>query len=133
MPTPLPAPPSPSPSFPLAVTGNPSFRTLSSPTFLIGDPSSYRIAGVRSGGRVPFVSAKGAKTISAVAWPCGCPARFAASRGAQTRYAQTVRALSPESAALLGQATRPGSLVKERTNQLKRFNQGPRDDSRVGQ
>ncbi len=48
----------------------------------------------------------------AVAWPFGFPARFADSGGAQTRYAQTVRALSPESAALLCQATRPGGLGK---------------------
>ena len=47
----------------------------------------------------------------AVAWPFGCSARFADSGGAQTRYAQTVRAFSPESAALLGHATRPGELV----------------------
>ena len=68
----------------------------------------------------------------AVAWPFGYPARFAdsfglaqdRSGGAQTRYAQTVRALSPESAALLGQATRPGSsreakspLIIERWNE----------------
>jgi hypothetical protein len=60
----------------------------------------------------------------AVAWPFGYPARFADSGGAQTRYAQTVRALSPESAALLGHATRPGSsreakspLIIERWNE----------------
>ncbi len=41
----------------------------------------------------------------AVAWPFGCPARFADSGGAQTRFAQTVRAFSPPSAALLDQAT----------------------------
>ena len=46
----------------------------------------------------------------AVACPFGCPARFAGSGGAQTRYAQTVRAFSPEPAALLGHATRPGDL-----------------------
>jgi hypothetical protein len=28
----------------------------------------------------------------AVAWPFGCPARFADSGGAQTRFAQTMRA-----------------------------------------
>jgi len=43
----------------------------------------------------------------AVAWPFGCPARFADTGGAQTRYAQTVRAFSPVSAALLSLATRP--------------------------
>jgi hypothetical protein len=53
-----------------------------------------------------------------VACPFGCPARFADSGGAQTRgacpesgrRAQTVRAFSPEPAALLGHATRPGEL-----------------------
>jgi len=44
----------------------------------------------------------------AVLWPFGFPARFAAPGGAQTRYAQTVRAFSPVSAALLGHTTRPG-------------------------
>ena len=51
----------------------------------------------------------------AVAWPFGCTARFADSGGAQTRgaspemcrMAQTVRTFSPESAPLLGHATRP--------------------------
>ena len=61
----------------------------------------------------------------AVAWPFGCPARFADSGGAQTRRAgpemcrraQTVRAFSPEPAALLGHATRPGDpSVGGRTN-----------------
>ena len=44
----------------------------------------------------------------AVAWSFGCPARFADSGGSQTRYAQTMRPFFPESAALLGHATRPG-------------------------
>ncbi|MBA3614323.1 MAG: hypothetical protein H0W49_15725 [Nitrospirales bacterium] len=70
------------------------------------------VAGFRHGERGPFVPAKGPKTMLAVAWPFGFPARFADSGGAQTRYAQTVRALSPESAALLCQATRPGGLGK---------------------
>jgi len=41
----------------------------------------------------------------ALAWPFGCPARFADPGGAQTRCAQTVRAFSPASAARLGLAT----------------------------
>ncbi len=41
----------------------------------------------------------------AVAWPFGCPARFANSGGAQTRCAQTMRALFPALAARLGQTT----------------------------
>jgi hypothetical protein len=49
----------------------------------------------------------------AVAWPFGFPVRFGNFGGAQTRYAQTVRAFFPESAALLGHATRPESLAKE--------------------
>ena len=53
----------------------------------------------------------------AVAWPFGCPARFADSGGAQTRYAQTVRAFSPESAVLLGHATRPEE-PKKRVSQV---------------
>ena len=51
----------------------------------------------------------------AVVWPFGSPARFADTGGAQTRgacpepcrRAQTLRALSPVSAALLGHTTRP--------------------------
>ena len=46
----------------------------------------------------------------AVAWPFGSPARFAAA--AQTRCAQTLRAFSPVSAALLGHTTRPGKTVE---------------------
>jgi hypothetical protein len=41
----------------------------------------------------------------AVARPFWCPARFADTCGAQTRFAQTMRAFSPVSAALLGHAT----------------------------
>jgi hypothetical protein len=47
-----------------------------------------------------------------VVWPFGSPARFADTGGAQTRYAQTMRALSPVSAALLGHTTRPGETVE---------------------
>jgi hypothetical protein len=43
----------------------------------------------------------------AVLWPFGFPVRFADSGVAQTRSAQTMRAFSPVSAALLGQTTRP--------------------------
>ncbi|MDT3777925.1 hypothetical protein PJI16_10190 [Nitrospira sp. MA-1] len=49
-------------------------------------------AGFRPGGRATFVSAKVAKTMLAVVWPFGSPARFGDSGGAQTRCAQTVRA-----------------------------------------
>ena len=71
------------------------------------------IAGVRPGSRATFVSAKVAKTMLAVAWPLGLvqnktdgyPARFADTGGAQTRWAQTMRAFSPPSAALLDYAT----------------------------
>ncbi len=43
----------------------------------------------------------------AVVWSFGSPARFADSGGAQTPFAQTMRALSPVPAALLGHTTRP--------------------------
>ncbi len=46
--------------------------------------------------------------MSAVAWPVRCSARFADTGGAQSRFAQTVRAFFPKSTALLGDATRPG-------------------------
>ena len=42
----------------------------------------------------------------------GFPARFADSGGTQTRCAQTVRAFSPGSAALLGHTTRPGETAE---------------------
>jgi hypothetical protein len=82
----------------------------------------YRDARFRPGRRGPFVSAKVAKTMLAVVWPFGlvqnntygCPARFADSGGAQTRCAQTIRAFSPVSAALLGPTTRPGKTSKKR-------------------
>jgi len=65
-------------------------------------------AGFRPGRRGPFVPAKVAKTMLAVVWPFGSPARFADSGGAQTPFAQTMRALSPVPAARLGHTTRPG-------------------------
>jgi hypothetical protein len=46
-------------------------------------------AGFRPGRRSTFVSAKVGKVRLAVAWPFGCPARFADTGGEQTRYAQT--------------------------------------------
>ena len=64
-------------------------------------------AGSRPGSRGPFLSAKGPKTMLAVAWSFGCLARFADTGGAKTRYAQTMRTFSPVSAVLLGLATRP--------------------------
>jgi len=49
-----------------------------------------------------------------VMWPFGSPVRFADSGGAQTRFAQTMRAFSPVSAALLGHTTRPGEAAEFR-------------------
>jgi hypothetical protein len=46
----------------------------------------------------------------AVTRPSGSSARFTDFGGAQTRYAQTVPAFSPKSAALLGHVTRPGGI-----------------------
>ncbi|GJL70681.1 MAG: hypothetical protein NPIRA06_33160 [Nitrospirales bacterium] len=48
----------------------------------------------------------------AVLWPFGFPARFADPGVAQTRKAQTMRAFSPGSAALLGHTTRPGESAE---------------------
>ena len=42
--------------------------------------------------------------MSALSWPFGFPARFAELGGAQTRFAQTMPALFPNSAALLDYA-----------------------------
>jgi hypothetical protein len=72
-------------------------------------------AGFRPGSRATLVSVKVAKTMLAILWPFGFPVRFADSGVAQTRgawpessrRAQTMRALSPEPAALLGHTTRP--------------------------
>jgi hypothetical protein len=76
---------------------------------------SYRgtdvCAGFRPGRRGPFVAAKGPKTIAALSWPFGFPARFADSGGAQTRCAHTVRACSPKSAARLGPTTGLDSIM----------------------
>ena len=44
----------------------------------------------------------------AILWPFGFPAGFADPGVARTPYAQTMRAFSPGSAALLGHTTRPG-------------------------
>jgi len=55
----------------------------------------------------------------AVVWPFGFPVRFADSGGAQTRCAQTVRAFSPESSALLGHITRPGETAETEKEQVK--------------
>jgi hypothetical protein len=71
----------------------------------------YGDAGVRPGSRSTFLSGKVDKTMLAVARPFGCPARFADTGGALTRYAQTVRTFSPVSAARLGLTTRPGFLA----------------------
>ena len=46
--------------------------------------------GFVPGRRGPFVSAKGPKTILAVACPFGFPVQFAVTGGAQTRCAQTL-------------------------------------------
>ena len=66
----------------------------------------------RPGDRATLVSVKVAKTMLAVLWPFGFPVRFAASGVAQTRFAQTMRAFSPELAVLLGHTTRPGKTTK---------------------
>jgi hypothetical protein len=71
------------------------------------------VAGFRPGSRGPFVSAKGSKTMLAVVWPFGFPARFADFGVAQTRYAQTLRAFFPVSAALLGHTTRPRETAEK--------------------
>ncbi|WP_443147853.1 hypothetical protein [Nitrospira sp.] len=63
--------------------------------------------------RATFVSAKVAKTMLAVAWPFGCPARFTGPGGGQTRCARTLPAFFPVSVALLGHATRPGEPREE--------------------
>jgi hypothetical protein len=55
----------------------------------------------------------------AVAWPFGFPARFAATSGAQTRYAQTLRAFSPVPAALLGHTTRPEETAQTLSRLLR--------------
>jgi hypothetical protein len=69
---------------------------------------SFRLdAGFRPGSRATFVSAKVAKTMLAVAWPFGCPARFTDTGGGQTRLAQTLPAFFPVPVARLGHATRP--------------------------
>ena len=84
--------------------------------------SSYAVfgdAGGRPGGRATFVSAKVTKTMLAVVWPFGFPARFADSGGAQTRYAQTMRAFSPVSTALLGHPTRPEELAEAEHSLIK--------------
>ncbi len=54
----------------------------------------------------------------AMVWPFWVSARFANTGGAQTRYAQTVRAFPPVLAALLGHATRPGKTTEERMDIL---------------
>jgi len=94
-------------------------RNTSDVYIQVHGPSPFDAAGSRPGGRSTFLSGKVDKTMLAVAWPFGCPARFADPGGAQTRgawpemcrRAQTVRAFSPVSAARLGPATRPGSLA----------------------
>ena len=102
------------------------------------------IAGFRPGERATFVSAKGPKTIVAVARPFGCPSSFADFGGPQTRYAQTMRAFSPVSAALLGHTTRPretseamkslsmeGKLAEPALSLLEGLRQGPPVDKSV--
>ena len=49
----------------------------------------------------------------AVAWPFGCPASFADFGGAQTRYAQTMRAFPRNRLHDLASPQGHGSLVKE--------------------
>jgi hypothetical protein len=71
------------------------------------------IAGFRPGRQAPFVSAKGPKTMVAVAWPFGCPASFADFGGAQTRYAQTMRAFLRNRLHDLASPQDHGKLAKE--------------------
>jgi len=73
------------------------FAPFSSPTISLSG-----VAGFRPGSRSTFLSGKVDKTMLAVMWPFGFPARFADPGGAQTRYAQTMLAFNPASAALLG-------------------------------
>ena len=66
----------------------------------------------------------------AVAWPFGFPAQFADPGGAQTRCAQTMCALSPVPAALLGHTTRPEETAETMSpflvaGQLATLKQGP--------
>jgi hypothetical protein len=92
--------------------------------------SIFDVAGFRPGSRATFDSAKVAKTMLAVMWPFGSPARFADSGGVQTRYAQTMRAFSPVSAARLGNTIRPGETAETMSllimeGQLAALRQGP--------
>ena len=90
------------------------------------------------------VEAKVAKTMLAMAWPFGSPAPFADPGGAQTRgacpefcrRAQTMRAFSPVTAALLGHATRPGETAETvrpfiLADQLAMLRQDPPDSRSV--
>ena len=80
---------------------------------------------------VLFFREKDPKTISAVASPFGCAARFTDPGGGQTRFAQTVPAFSPVPVALLGHATRPGEpWVSGRT--ILCVGQGPPADLSTG-
>ena len=69
--------------------------------------------------RATFVSAKVAKTMLAVLWPFGFPARFAAPGVAQTHFVQTVPAFSPVSAARLGHTTRLGERAETMSPVMK--------------
>jgi len=83
------------------------------------------IAGFRPGERATFVSAKGPKTIVAVARPFGCPSSFADFGGPQTRYAQTMRAFLRNRLHDLALPQGHGSLVKEgATESLKLLKNG---------
>jgi hypothetical protein len=106
--------------------------------------ADFSNAGVRPGGRATLVSVKVAKPMLAVLWPFGFPVRFANTGGAQTRgawpessrRAQTMRAYSPMSAALLGHTTKPGEITETMSslimeNQLAMLKQGPRPDTGV--
>ncbi len=73
----------------------------------------FPVAGFRPGSQTTLVSAKVVKTMLAVLWPFGFPPRFADPGAAQTRSAQTLRALFPVSAALLGHTTRPEKATKK--------------------
>lgn len=60
---------------------------------------SLKFPGFRCGGRDPFVSAKGPKTMLALAWPFGFPVRFADPFGlAQDKSGGDANSLSLNSA-----------------------------------
>jgi hypothetical protein len=68
-----------------------------------------------------FVSAKGLKTMLAVPWPFGCPARFTATGSGQTRLAQT---LPPFLRSRLHCSARPCHQARESKKEVEITAQG---------